>query len=257
MVRIQLDGADNARDFGGTQSCNGKRIIEGRFIRSNSLCRLSAHDVRLLAEGHKVTTVIDLRTSKEIQEKPDIPLPRCTWIHIPIITEEAVGITHAQETRNRKSLLANLPELGDLYRHIVTDSYSVGQLRKALEIITAEGHEGAVLWHCTEGKDRCGLVSALFLAILDVPMDAILRDYLSTNDVAVKRARSYFHKVLFFTWSLDKARKVRRMFIAEAEYLEAALHAIAADYGSLEAFLEKGLGITRDVKERMKTAYLE
>ncbi len=50
-----------------------------------------------------------------------------------------------------------------LYRRIVTDDFSISQLSRALKkIISCD--DGAVLWHCTEGKDRCGIVSALVLS---------------------------------------------------------------------------------------------
>jgi protein tyrosine/serine phosphatase len=70
-----------------------------------------------------------------------------------------------------------------------------------------------------------------------------MADYLLTNRVAKKRARSYFWKVLAFTRSLDKARKVGRMFVADAAYLQAAWEALRQRHGSIQAFMEAELGI--------------
>lgn len=50
-----------------------------------------------------------------------------------------------------------------------------------------EYKNGAVLWHCTEGKDRCGLLSATILFLLDVSEDDVMEDYLKTNKAAITR----------------------------------------------------------------------
>lgn len=57
-------------------------------------------------------------------------------------------------------------------RDIVTDDYSVSQLKKVFEVIADTDREKAVLWHCTEGKDRCGITSALFLSLMNVDTKA-------------------------------------------------------------------------------------
>ena len=36
--------------------------------------------------------------------------------------------------------------------------------------------KGCVLWHCTEGKDRCGLLSAVLLLALGVERSTIMED---------------------------------------------------------------------------------
>ena len=54
---------------------------------------------------------------------------------------------------------------------------------------------GAVLWHCTEGKDRCGLLSATILFLLDVSEDDVMEDYLKTNKAAITRVEKLKKKL--------------------------------------------------------------
>ena len=58
---------------------------------------------------------------------------------------------------------------------MVTDEYSVSQITKVFQTIL-DNKNGSTLWHCTEGKDRCGIISALFLSILDVDYSIIMED---------------------------------------------------------------------------------
>lgn len=124
------------------------------------------------------------------------------------------------------------------------------------EIITANSDEKAVLWHCTEGKDRCGLISALLLSIFDVGKDEIYNDYLLTNKASSKNAKKYSFLIFLISGSREKSRKIKRVFSAEREYLDSAFSAINETYSDLNSFLKNELGITDEIKEKMKSKYL-
>ncbi|MGN1203121.1 MAG: tyrosine-protein phosphatase [Eubacterium sp.] len=256
MEYIKLKGAKNVRDFGGTVNTDGKKITSHCFIRGNALNELNHSDVEKLVRDYKLGTVIDLRTYTEAAEKPDKEILGVNYVHIPIIKESMVGISHESEI-DKKAALNNLPDLCELYRSIVTDDYSVSQIKKVFEVITASSGSKAVLWHCTEGKDRCGLISALFLSLMDVGIDEIYDDYIMTNNAPSKNAKKYYYLVLLITKSKEKANKIKRIFRAEHEYLDAAFNAINDTYGSVDAFIKDRLGITDEVKSNMKSKYLE
>ncbi len=196
-----------------------------------------------------------MRTDIEIDEKPDVKMPGVSYVHIPIIDGSTVGISHENET-NKKAALENVPNLCDLYRNIVTSSFSVGQIKKVFEVITAADNKG-VLWHCTEGKDRCGLISALFLSILDVDMNEIYNDYLLTNKASSKSAVTYSFLVFLISGSIEKARKIKKVFRADKTYLDSAFSAIIDKYSSVDDFLKNEIGISDEIKAQMKLKYLE
>ena len=152
METIMLEGTDNIRDFGNTVNREGCRIKPGRLIRSRHLHALTDSDILILKENYHLSEIIDLRTVTEMQDKPDREIPGAFMAQIPLIEEKTVGITHEAAT-DRTAGEWVLPDMTQLYRRIVTDDFSISQLSRALKkIISCD--DGAVLWHCTEGKDR-------------------------------------------------------------------------------------------------------
>ncbi|MGN0521867.1 MAG: tyrosine-protein phosphatase [Eubacterium sp.] len=256
MENIKLKGAKNIRDFGGIVNVEGRRIKPCCFLRGNALNDLSGKDAKKLVDEYRLSTVIDLRTDVEIKEKPDREISGVNYIHIPIINESTIGISHEEEI-DKKEVLNNLPDLCSLYRDIVSDEYCVEQLKKVFEVITANDGSSSILWHCTEGKDRCGTTSALFLSLLDVDTEAIYKDYLMTNSASSKNAKKYYYLVLLMTKSREKAEEIKKIFSAEREYLDSAFSAINDMYSGVDSFLQSKLGITQEVKAQMKEKFLE
>ena len=250
MQKINLEGADNARDFGGTKTKNQSVIKPGILIRSNHLANLSADDVRMLSDQYHVRSILDLRTAEEVKEKPDQEIAGASWQHLPLFEAEAVGITH-ETSSDLMMALGTMPDMPKLYRRIVSDGYSVSRLAAVFHVILNQ-ENGAVLWHCTEGKDRCGIVSALTLELLEVDRDTIFADYLATNQASSKRADAYEKKVLEKTGDRELAKKVRSMFLAEEAYLRSAFDEIETECGSTERFFEEKLGIGREEKARFR-----
>lgn len=219
-MKIKLKGAKNTRDF-------SEYDLPG-FIRSGHLHNLTPQDTALLADTYHVRTVIDLRTSKEVEEKPDAVIPNAAYLHIPLFDEVVPGISHEQQA-DENAAAERIPDLTALYRGLVTDAASVGQIKRVMEVIQNPSREGAVLWHCTEGKDRCGIISALFLLSHGWDEDTVMRDYLMTNDAARRwRVRGYYLLMLLQKRDRAFARQVRNVFLAKPDYLNAAMEDLKA-----------------------------
>ena len=93
---------------------------------------------------------------------------------------------------------------------------------------------GAVLWHCTEGKDRCGLLSATILFLLDVSEDDVMEDYLKTNKAAITRVEKLKKKLHLAGLHREKIEKIEGYFVAKEEFLNAALKTMKEDNGREE-----------------------
>lgn len=250
MQTIMLEGTDNIRDLGNTVNREGCRIRPGQLVRSRHLHTLTDSDILILKEKYHLSGIIDLRTVTEMQDKPDREIPGTFMAQIPLIEEKTVGITH-EATTDRTAGEWALPDMPQLYRRIVTDFFSINQLSKVLKkIINCD--DGAVLWHCTEGKDRCGIVSALVLSLLDVSQETIFADYLITNKTAAKRAETVMQMVMKKTGSEERARAVRQVFLADEKYLQAAFDAIEEQNGSITAFISKSLQISQAEKTQFQ-----
>ena len=133
-----------------------------RFLRSDAPVALTPREIDWLKE-QGVTTLVDLRAKEEVLRKPCClqDHPDFRYVHLPVT---GGGNTPA----SREHL------------HAVYAGMIDGQMDRILEtILTAPG---GVMYFCTAGKDRTGVVSALLLRRLGYPDDVIIRDYMLSKD---------------------------------------------------------------------------
>ena len=213
MKNIKLQGAKNIRDFGGIVNREGCRIKEKRFLRSSALDGLTKKDRQILTEDYRLGEIIDLRTDEEVKGRPDVKMEGVTNYHLSLLNIRLPGISHEKDDEETYKLI---PDMRDLYRKIVGDSFAIAQLKEVFSHILNAPEEQSILWHCTEGKDRCGMTSALFLYLLDVDMKTIYEDYLFTNQVAAKKASRFYWMIRIFKRDRNLAEKARAAFIADA-----------------------------------------
>lgn len=254
-MKIELQGADNARNFVGIKNDHGMTMVNPAFIRSNLLNTIDDEDISILKDKYKLKKIIDLRTEMEVREKPDVTIPGVEYINIPLFKESAIGLTHEEGTDKCIIKDSHLLDMKALYARFVQDDYSIQQLAKVMRNIvdnTRDKDGGAVLWHCTEGKDRCGIVSAMFLAMIGTDKEIIMQDYLETNQAAAKRAEQFYHQILIVTDSEEKANTAKAAFLASEEYLNAALSVISENYGTMQNFISQKLNISEDEMNSMR-----
>lgn len=252
---IKVKGLHNLRELGGLTSEGGKSIRRGLLYRSAALDRLSEKGLLWMQSDLGLSRVIDLRTDEEALRRPDIKTDGIEYLHIPIFTERVLGISRERKMSNSE-ILNSLPSMYELYQRIVTDKSCRENLAEALRaVINYRG--GAVLWHCTAGKDRCGILSTLVLASLNIDQEEIISDYLITNDDPGQRGYGYYLAVLLGGGGTRRARQILDMFRAKRDYLEAAQSALTEDFSSGEDFLVNGLGIERREIEEFREYILE
>ncbi len=206
----------NIRDLGGIRTRSGSSVRPGMLIRSAHLFQAEAKDL----EG--VSTVIDLRTPGERKEAPDQVHGR-EYLPLPIFEDVTAGISHEKGTADQ-----GIPDMAYLYGRLMRECADA--FRKVLlTIMQHDFSHGAVLWHCTEGKDRCGMTAALILEALEVDREIILEDYLKTNLVNLPKAIRVRDR-LRTTHGPEFAEQVYRAYIADEAYLNAAWDAMGEDF---------------------------
>ena len=227
----------NMRDLGGIRTKDGKIVRKGMLIRSAQLNQAEAEDL----DG--ISAVIDLRTPAERQESPDRTYG-CEYTPLPVFEEINAGISHEEKAKNRA-----IPNMAILYGMLI-DRYPDAFRRILLRIMQHDYSRGAILWHCTEGKDRCGITSALVLEMLGVDRETILEDYLKTNLVNIPKAAE-IHDRLLETHGKEFADNVYRAFIADESYMRSAWKAMG------DNFITEKLGISREAIEAFRDKILE
>lgn len=91
--RIALQSLSNTRDLGALMTEDGRHIIPRKLLRSGDLYHTSLGDKEILANDYNLKTVIDLRTTAEREQKPDTIMAGVEYYHIPVLDEEALGIS--------------------------------------------------------------------------------------------------------------------------------------------------------------------
>ena len=230
----------NKRDLGGLKTKDGKTIRPGMIIRSAQLGEAEESDL------NGISTIIDLRTIAEREEKPDQACGR-EYLPIPIfekVNEGIDGVSH--EEKKQQSMIPDMAVLYGILMRVYADSF-----RKVITAILEHDYsKGAVLWHCTEGKDRCGMTTALILEALGVDREIILEDYLKTNLINIPKAKAVREKLLA-THGAEMAESAYQAFIADERYLRSAWEEMGNDY------ITGRLGIPEETLEAFRKTILE
>jgi protein tyrosine/serine phosphatase len=181
---IELEGAANVRDVGGLPTVDGRTTRSGVLLRSANLQTLTANDVRRLREEVHLTAVLDMRTPREREAEGPTPLTDLVDHHHLTLLPQ-LDVDKADEEIDAAVPLDrgrhNKDDRNDMTGHYVgyvEDGRD--NLATALRLI-AEAR-GPVLVHCAAGKDRTGTVVALALSLAGVTRDAVVADYVATDE---------------------------------------------------------------------------
>lgn len=231
-ISLPLQSASNLRDLGGWPTQAGRHVRTGLIFRAPALSRLCAEDEAVIAKLG-LHTVCDLRGVREAAHNP-VNLAGTSVLSLPI--EPAVGASLRDILRTGQDSGQTSPEdmhvlLRDAYRAYALQSFP--QYRALFAALLAPGGTPLLL-HCSAGKDRTGFGAALLLSALGVAWQHVLEDYLATNTLWRREMAAGF--------DLPPAVK-DVLFSADERLLNAAFDALVGEYGSLDAYLERAIGL--------------
>lgn len=256
MEVIKLRRNKNIRDLGGNY--HGIKIKRNMLIRGRTFLDLTEAQMKILLEKYHLRTIIDLRSIPEAMEKPEKVIPGTLYVHLPVFEESKAGITReeAVKAQNALDLYRKLPPMEALYFDMLHGD-SLNNLSKIVKyIILKDVSEHSIYFHCSEGKDRTGLVAAILMLILGVDKKSIIDDYMYTNKVARAKAFKYYMTIKYLKFDYKFAIKVGRLLLAKKEYIEILFDVIKTEYGSEEAFFKNGLKLTDEEINRFKDKML-
>ncbi len=246
--QILLDGADNFRDLGGFITKEGKTIKWGKIFRADKLSELTANDFQKL-ETLNIKTVVDFRSNSEIEKEPDTLPNNVNYLHLPIGLDN--DISKFMDTI--KTIAPNDMEqmMISFYKEL---PIKWANQYKSFFNKVINSTEGPLVFHCTAGKDRTGIGSALFLYMLGVDMNTIYKDYELSNFYR-KEANEKFVK-MFEQYGIN-AETGEALMIVKADYLKQIFANITAEHGSVDSYIKNELGITAEDQNRLKEIYLQ
>ena len=164
--KVVLQGTRNTRELGGLPVRGGATFAKGQVFRSGALCFATAEDAaKLLKMG--IRTMIELRLDTEIakdgQDKAYLTDGVANLHHWPMAGSRGPGLAAYE---------SYMEENGPLFR----DFFSVLSKKESYP----------VLFHCSAGKDRTGILTALLLDLMGTPRDLIYDDYLHSMRITPK-----------------------------------------------------------------------
>lgn len=260
--QIGVTSVHNARQLGGYRI--GDRCVkQDLLLRSARLSGLSAEDSALLADKYKVQRIYDFRGEKEILAAPDV-IPHGAShlaLSLPFAKEEGgskFDVKAGGERELVKTLLmyAEHPAVQamctSMYDMIFFEESSQEVYRQFFaDLLALDPANGAVLWHCTQGKDRAGCASAMLLAALGAERDLIVADF--------TLSKHYYDPQIAQIETTSEAQQMalNTLISANPAIFEATLDKVEARYGSLRSYLTECIGVTPEMMETLRERYLE
>jgi len=255
---LPLEGGSNFRDLGGYQSRDGRHVKWGLLYRSGAMGSLTDADYAYLDKlGVKV--ICDLRTAEEREMLP-------TKWHVAHPPRDANVAYRAEQLFGPKGPGSVANGASNLYK--TGPVMLKAQYRQLFDSLAAG--EVPLTYNCSAGQDRTGIASALILSALGVPRNVIYQDYhLSTEyrrpanergnvEYASSAPTNAMAKMFLRLGSQPGADRPTPLYTANGEsYLAATFAELDRTYGSVEAYLDKELGMDAAELEKLKAMYLE
>jgi protein-tyrosine phosphatase len=251
---VPLEQGSNFRDLGGYPAADGKRVKWGQIFRSGGTPMLSDADLKEI-QGLGLADMVDLRSSDERVLAPS---------RIYGVSYHAVGYS-MMDIMGNSDPTSSRDSLGKVYERLPTVLRP--QLRELFEVLL-QG-DGPLAYNCSAGQDRTGFASALVLTALGVPRETILADYLLST--TYRRPEWEMPKIspavaqenptaAFFARYQENpdARKPTPLVDADGQPLiKHALAAVEQQYGSVEAYLDKEIGVDAADIAKLRALYTE
>jgi protein-tyrosine phosphatase len=243
-----LDGAWNFRDV-----AEATGVRPGRFFRSSELSNL-ADDGRAELRRLGITDVADLRSRREVERRGPGRVPDGVAVHLlpfPDLAADTDGDSPHEHAWTR--MMAEKPtdeSVNDTAAEYMTAEYRrfpmlPGAQRAVRQVISLLAEGRPVITHCFAGKDRTGFTVAVVLESVGVARDAIIADFLRSNE-AVPHLR---HRILDMmsqragsgltpeAATFAEARLSVDVLGVREEYLDVARQTIDETYGSMGGYL--------------------
>ena len=240
------------------------RMQTGILYRSSRLSGLhEGAAAALVALG--VTDVFDLRTTAEVERRPD-RLPAGVTLTLANVLADrphggavAVGAL-ARSRMDRETITAINEAVGggraqalmlETYRDFAGLPSALQGFRHVLRGVA--GAEGASIVHCTAGKDRSGWAVAVIQLACGVRTEDVLGDYLKSNE---SMSDAYGSLLERFAEAGGDARSLASILYVDPDYLDAGLSALRSTFGDLDGYLATGLRLTSSDIDQLRDRLL-
>ena len=246
---VLLEGGRNFRDVGGYRTADGHTVKSGVMYRSGSLGKLTPAGQAALARLN-IATEIDLRTTEERSSDTfdlrgafgdgywtrDYGHPMVAGASYPDPKTMTPQSVRAMMAGGYKSMaMQQAPSYREMFARLISS-------------------KGPVVVNCTAGKDRTGIATALVLTALGVPYETVKQDFLLSNGAPGMETLKANLSPQMAALPDDVAAP---LIGVDGSYLDIAFNQLTQDYGSIDAFMEKELGVGPQEKAALRQKLLD
>lgn len=238
-----FEGCFNFRDIGGYQGFDGRTVRWGRYFRAGRQDRMTPADLAR-ARGLAIATQIDLRQPGEIRDHGRGPIET-----LGARREELPVLPQGGSTALDENIGVGISG----HRYLAYLDFDSTPLRRIFEIL-ADADRHPVLVHCTAGKDRTGVVTALTLSLLGVERRVIEEDYALTNR-DVRRHVDFIERGPGLPPGVTRDAMIQLAGVP-AEAIGIFLDGLESEHGGPHEFL-RSIGVNDDTQNAIRDALLD
>ncbi|MBQ3999143.1 MAG: tyrosine-protein phosphatase [Paludibacteraceae bacterium] len=264
---IIFDNIINARDLGGMTGHEGRSVRSGMLLRTAHLHDATDEDICRLQNEYRLRRVFDFRSLGEAEFLPDREVPGATHHLLPTIDLSAERVTEQpipQEAfLDLERHIVNYsfyPEVqamaADMYPSLIRSEYSQLQYATFLRLIV-ETPDGAVLWHCFQGKDRTGWGAAFVLSALGVDRETIIADFDRSNDAYRELVTRLNNDILARGGGEAEMDVVQAFMGVSTKNFRRTLDLIDREFGGMMSYLQNQLFLSKEDIQLLRKRYLE
>lgn len=266
-MNLNLTGIANVRELGGLVMEDGRTVRHGFLLRGASLNKATDSDIYLLSRDLNVKLIFDFRTEQEVRHAPDKDIPGARYLWLPTLDpsngEKGKDVFSAGGYRSAEELVfkgAFLPQVQEaarnMYTDIVDNEYSQLQYAVFLQKIVA-AEDGAIYWHCSQGKDRTGLGAAFILAALGASRDTILDDYIISADNYADDLEKMNAYLIEHGGGINELDVSQTFISVSVQHFIEGLDLIDSKYGGMDPYLRDTLLLSDEDRMKLQRRYLE
>lgn len=241
--RIYFKKTPNFRDMGGIKTQQGKTLVWGKIFRSGHLNGLSKGEIKKV-QDLGIGSIVDLRTSEETKKKPDRYPDSTRYFNYNAFEQEQDQLVQTRKAVFKGTLSSeeSIELLKAFYQYYPTENTEI--ISQIIKTLLNQNH--AVLFHCSVGKDRTGMIGALILSILSVDRETIYQEYLLSNNYrqeSIEKQLRWINLGHLIYPALNQ-EVVENFSWINTRYLQAAFDQIDLKYGSMDHYIKQALHIS-------------
>lgn len=209
MKKINLNNSYNTRDLGGYKTIDDKETKYNVFIRSDVIDNLSEEEVSYFLDNN-IKTIIDLRSDVELLKKTSYFENDSRFLYNRVELEgKDAPMNEADIPYNYISILDNKKDIKNILNIILSS-------------------QTGILFHCSMGKDRTGVIAMILFLIANVSRKIIIKDY-SISDKNIKELIIEYHR--------KKPNAPKFIGLSKSEYMSKTLDLFFDKYKSIDNYI--------------------